>query len=297
MSNKQTYDNSFKGLFVEYLKLQNEVGPMKSKHYHDYFEIYYYLGANMEYFVGDKNYALKKNNLLLIDKCVFHKTSYEPGSENERVLIGFSDEVLRLFADNTLKEKILALFQSNSKLDFNSPGHLETIHNLIFNIVSNYYSPSAYNMETSRLNLAELLLRLVEYADKNMAANIREINQHRKSENSVVEIIKYINENYNAKITLDSLVDKFFVNKYYLCHIFKHETGLSIIDFVNNKRLSEAEIMLKTTDLSVTDICYKVGFNSINHFLKLFKNSYELTPKKFRERIRMKTSESGKGAS
>ncbi len=48
MGEVSTYDSSYNGLFVEYLKFQNDdMQPMKSKHYHDFFEIYYYLGNNM----------------------------------------------------------------------------------------------------------------------------------------------------------------------------------------------------------------------------------------------------------
>ncbi|MFA6309213.1 MAG: AraC family transcriptional regulator [Clostridia bacterium] len=287
MSDSSMYDNSYNGLFVEYLKFQSGMQPMKSKHYHDFFEIYYYLGNGMNYFVGDKNYSLEKNNLLLIDKCVFHKTTYNSSTENERVLIEFNDDVFKIISDKNIVDKIIKLFQTKNKIELSNQTQTASIHSLIFNIVSNYYSPSAYGLLMAKLNLAELCLHIVEITEEQDAGCSAESNtvSQKKSENNVIEIIKYINENYNTKITLDDLVDKFFVNKFYLCHIFKSETGLSIIDFVNNKRLSEAENLLRYSDLSVTDICYKVGFNSINHFLKLFKNNYNLTPKKFRNSI------------
>ncbi len=187
-----------------------------------------------------------------------------------------------MIADKNVLKKITDLFKFENKIELKNPTHTSSIHSLIFEIVSHYYSPSPYGLLTAKLKLVELCLQIVEFNDIQKPDSSYGNPIQKKSGNVVVEIIKYINENFSSKITLDDLVEKFFVNKYYLCHIFKNETGLSIIDFVNNKRISEAEKLLRYSDLSITEICYKVGFNSINHFLKLFKNNYNLTPKKFK---------------
>jgi AraC-like DNA-binding protein len=57
---------------------------------------------------------------------------------------------------------------------------------------------------------------------------------------------------------------------------------MSVINFINRKRLAEAKKLLKCTDYSVTEISYMVGFNSVSRFISLFRKKHDLTPKAFR---------------
>lgn len=287
MSTVPIQDNSYSGLFVEYLKPHDVISPLKSKFTNNNYEIYYYLGDNSNYSMGTTNFMLEKNNLLLIDNSVSHKPTLSGNSEYERVLIRFGNDILNTISDKEIIEKIIGLFDSQNKIELSNNFQQANIHSLIFKIVSNYYSQSKYGNLFAKLSLAELCLHLVEYTENLKTPYSSELISKKKSESNVDEILNYINDNFSSKITLDSLVEMFYVNKYYLCHIFKNETGISIINYVNSKRLSEAEKLLKFSDLSITEICYKIGFNSINHFLKLFKNTYSATPKKYRDSFRL----------
>jgi YesN/AraC family two-component response regulator len=232
---------------------------------------------------------LEKNDILLIDKFAFHKTSYSSMDGNERVLIEFHEDVFDIINDKNVVNKIKMLFRTSNKISLSGAPQFNCIHTIIMDLVSNFKSQSPNGLILAKLNLVELCLHLADIGDNSKIVRSQEVPHTKKSENSVVEIIKYINENYNTKISLDTLVERFYANKYYLCHVFKEETGLSIIDFVNSKRLAEAEKLLRYSSDSITEICYKVGFSSINYFLKLFKSAYNLTPKKFRSDVR-KTS-------
>ena len=282
MKNTSVYDNSYNNFFVEYLKFRKDTPLMKSRHYHDFYEIYYYLGDSMHYFVDNQDYTLEKNDILLIDKFSFHRSLYNFNNENERVLIEFHGDIFDWVSDKSIAETIFALFRTTNKIKLETNAQKATIHSILLNLVSNFHSLSPNGLNLAKLNLLELCLHLVDISENQKMEHVETVTVLKKPENKVVEIIKYVNENYSSKISLDDLVDHFYVNKYYLCHVFKSETGLSIIDFVNSKRLAEAEKLLRYSNESITDICYRVGFSSINHFLKLFKNAYDLTPKKFR---------------
>ncbi|NLC67425.1 MAG: helix-turn-helix transcriptional regulator [Clostridiaceae bacterium] len=62
----------------------------------------------------------------------------------------------------------------------------------------------------------------------------------------------------------------FYISQFHLCHTFKDITGISIMEFINRKRLVEAKKLLKYTNLSITDISNMVGFNSVSRFISLF---------------------------
>ncbi len=100
----------------------------------------------------------------------------------------------------------------------------------------------------------------------------------------------YINLNYQNKITLEELSKTFFVSKYYLCRTFKEVTGLNIMDFINEKRLAEAEKLLRYSRLNITEISEKVWFSSVNYFIELFKNKYKYTRRAFQNKYAYKNN-------
>ena len=98
----------------------------------------------------------------------------------------------------------------------------------------------------------------------------------------VGEVVAYINAHYAEKLTLASLSEQIFVDKFHLCHIFKRITGMSVLAFINGKRLAEARRLLLSTDRRVGEIAAAVGFANQNHFNTLFRATYGQTPTELR---------------
>ncbi|NMA24063.1 MAG: AraC family transcriptional regulator [Clostridiales bacterium] len=96
------------------------------------------------------------------------------------------------------------------------------------------------------------------------------------------DVIRYIDKNYTQRITLDNLSESFAVNKFRLQKEFKRHIGLTPNDYVINCRLNRAKELLKYSDLSVSEISYRVGIENVSHFINLFKKSEHKTPLTFR---------------
>ena len=99
-------------------------------------------------------------------------------------------------------------------------------------------------------------------------------------------IENYLNVHYREYITLDTLAELTFMNKYYLSHIFKEHSGYSPIDYVLHKRITEAEKLLASTDLSISQISNIIGFGSSSYFSQYFKKQNDLSPSQYRENHR-----------
>lgn len=278
---KNTFSEKF---IVDRAKVSTET-TMKWDHYHDFYEIYYYLGNAMNYFIDNKTYNVNKHDIVLIDTYMLHRTLYTPQNHGERILILFHPDILELLGDNGLIEKVKTLFHKK-RLSF-SAGNTQIIGSIMSRI-SDYYARSHPHKEIkSRFAMLELLLTILELYEDDIPED--PTYQMSPKEKKVSEIVTYINSNYQSDITLDTLCSELFINKYYICHIFKEITGMSVIDFINTKRLAEAERLLRYSSLSITDICQTVGFNSISHFINLFKQSYQCTPRSFRNSIDKKS--------
>ncbi|HBE9444196.1 TPA: helix-turn-helix transcriptional regulator [Clostridioides difficile] len=103
---------------------------------------------------------------------------------------------------------------------------------------------------------------------------------------NIAEMMKYIEENY-AQTTLREVAKKFHFHPNYLSTLIKKTTGKSFKDIIHEQRLKKATTLLKSTDMSIEDISIEVGYNNQTFFYKKFKETYSLTPKKYRIKSRI----------
>jgi two-component system response regulator YesN len=102
----------------------------------------------------------------------------------------------------------------------------------------------------------------------------------------VSKICDYIKTEYRYDISLAELADKYGLNSNYLSEIFKEKTGCNFRDYLTETRLKTARELLLTTNMSIKDIAFAVGYNSQGYFQRVFKNKYDVTPMDFREAYR-----------
>lgn len=101
--------------------------------------------------------------------------------------------------------------------------------------------------------------------------------------NKIKLILNYITENYMENISIKDMCSICNFSEYHFMRFFKKYIGMTCIEYINTYRLQIASKFLDTTDKSIMDISFEVGFNNVSYFNKLFKSKYKLTPKEFRE--------------
>ena len=94
----------------------------------------------------------------------------------------------------------------------------------------------------------------------------------------------YIELSLDRKIRAKDLAVLVGYTDYYLTEKFKNETGLSVSDYVRNAKINRAKMLLRSTDLSVSDISERLAFNSSNYLIRVFKELEGCTPAAYRER-------------
>ncbi|MFV0343774.1 MAG: helix-turn-helix domain-containing protein [Anaerocolumna sp.] len=98
----------------------------------------------------------------------------------------------------------------------------------------------------------------------------------------VQRLLMYIDNHFTEVITLTGLAKQLNASKYYLSHIFNSKLGTTFHSYLNNQRIKYAKYLLVTSELSITDISYQCGFESIRTFYRTFKDLCNLTPKEYR---------------
>lgn len=97
----------------------------------------------------------------------------------------------------------------------------------------------------------------------------------------MIEIMNYVQANY-IDITLDDLAEKFFLSKPYLSKYIKEKSGMTFEDLVKKIRMKKAKALLKSSNMTVENIAMSVGYQNVEHFNRLFKKAYDMTPMQFR---------------
>jgi len=104
-----------------------------------------------------------------------------------------------------------------------------------------------------------------------------------KHYSSVVQrTITYIDTDLSADLSLSALAAFQKVNPSYLSSLFKRETGETLTEHVNKKRIAYAVQLLQSTKLQISSIAQHCGISDVNYFSKLFKKYTGLTPREFR---------------
>jgi len=97
------------------------------------------------------------------------------------------------------------------------------------------------------------------------------------------EISKYIHENFSENITLSDISEKFHINQFHFCHIFKEFTGKTFKEYLNEVKVDNAEKLLLTTDVPISEVGFLCGFEDSNYFSRKFKQIKGKTPREMRK--------------
>lgn len=109
----------------------------------------------------------------------------------------------------------------------------------------------------------------------------------------VEKVVSLIEADSSRKIRLDQLSRLVNLSSWRLCHLFKQETGVSVVHFVHTVRMTEAKNLLEATFLSIKEIRTRVGFPDESHFIRAFDKVYHISPSQYRIRYRQTPNQLG----
>lgn len=96
-------------------------------------------------------------------------------------------------------------------------------------------------------------------------------------------VISYVQLHFREPLSLHQLAKLCNVNANYLCTIFREETGITLISYINQYRVDRSIPMLKYTEMSIAKISESVGFSDENYYSRIFKNQFGVPPKAYRK--------------
>lgn len=218
-----------------------------------------------EIVIDSHHYSLEGRQLFVIPPYTVHANNIRPGSGTMYVLkisLEEMDRYIRL-------RSILSLNHSElSQLCYlcpEYPGARRIVDGLI---ERDGDLPGCLGL------MMELFLLLSRHVDRSRSTSS---GQTRFRESSLQELIRWTNENYARKITIEEVAKKTGYSKYHFCSRFKALTGMTYMNYLNSVRVEHACLMLRNGD-SVQTVCRNAGFENVSHFIQLFKRIRHVTP-------------------
>lgn len=116
----------------------------------------------------------------------------------------------------------------------------------------------------------------------NAANMLKEQGIYSKTDSLAEKIKIYINRHYSNKLSLELIASLFYLNPSYCSHMFKKNTGNTLIDYITEVRIKRAAQMLVENDCKTGYIAKQVGYDSVKYFYRIFKKVTGKTPEQYR---------------
>jgi len=242
---------------------------IKKEHTHNSsVEILHVIKGNGVVMINDRLFPLEDNSIYFIPPMLIHHSAPDNCEEYVRNIVNISSSYMAELSSITGFDKLLSTLFNN-------------VYTVLDKADSKFIDAEFKKLSTDDKGKCSI-------AVMNILSKLSESKREKHSmDNQVTDIISFINENLSEKISLDIIGKKFHISKYYLCHLFKETTQMSIMTYILSQRISLAKNLIINTDKSISEIAIASGFSCFSYFSRMFKSSESISPREFRNKYKL----------
>jgi len=248
-------------------------------HIHEGYEIFYYLSGDLTYYIEGQAYQLVPQDIIITNRRELHRIVFHSQQPYKRKYIQFKPEYVLSFLQSEVYNPFHYL--DRRKLGFyNKIGSREVIAGGIPEILDKIEAAARRGQNDDHFLIKLLFMQMLIEINRIYASDKSIITEPVAKYDKLTDILNFINDNLNKKLTLDLLENEFFVNKYYLCHVFKQNTGFTVNEYITYKRIMKAQELLNK-NVPVLEAADEVGFGDYSSFYRAFKKIVGTSPQKY----------------
>lgn len=244
-------------------------------HHHDFYEVYLFLGGQVQFQVEAKSFLLEPGDFLLISPQELHKPLIGTGSIYERMVLWIDRSFLSSLCTQDMD--LAACFDPEMPGHTNllRPGKVRSAHlkGLLENLIREYYDTQAGSGIYTQGLLMQFLVEINRLAGQSTGKLSAE-------PDLVSQVIAYIGNHYQEELTLEALAKQFYVSKFYLSHEFRARVGVSIHRYIIFRRLLQARDLM-AAGIGPGQVYQSCGFGDYANFYRAFKAEYGISPREF----------------
>ena len=270
-----------------HLQTFNGPGIVVTAHYHDYIELLYGLSGHFDAHLNDGIHQFGPGDLVLINSGEVHQIETSSEKGGHYYVVRFEPEVIYTISQNILEMRYVLPFTLNN---YNHQKVFEhniiddtIIPEMIENIMKEF-DDKKYGYELAiKAYICRVFLWILRYWKRSGTKLYNLYNMDLAMLEKLQKALSYVAKHYSEDIKVTEIAKMCNVSYSYFSRNFNRIMNTSFSDYLNYVRISEAEKLLITTNLNITEIAMKVGFSSSSYFIKQFKDHKKMSPKKYKK--------------
>jgi AraC-like DNA-binding protein len=256
--------------------------------WHTYLELFVLLSRECRLRIGGATVTLTAGDVLVMDHLKLHAVLDFPAAHAEAIVIRFLPEVVRGLGSAALDHLLLLPFYCQFEeqphvLRGGSPA-AGSVHATLAELFACYASSDSdgYWQTGSRAHFLVLLHHLAKHF--HAAERLQdEFTRQQAKTNRLRKLFEHVEANYASRITLPDAAAIAGLSKPQFHAVFKKATGMTLVDYLTQVRLTHAVRLLRETDRSIAEIATQVGFADQSYFDRRFRRHFGRTPRQLRE--------------
>lgn len=236
-------------------------------HHHDFFEVYFFLGGRVDYFIEGRTYELIPGDILLINPTELHRPLVEPCVPYERIVLWVEKNYLMSLSGPDT-DLCSCFYSGCSRFHASHTDIRNQLSLLAQEFSSPEYGSGIYCHGLLQQFFVELNRLVLRSEEDGAAPEIDPL---------VSQVLSYIRTHYQEPLSLDGLAASFYVSKYHLSHVFSRTIGISVYRYILLKRLQMARKLLSER-VPPGVVCRSCGFQDYANFYRAFRNLYGEAP-------------------
>ncbi|WP_114855310.1 AraC family transcriptional regulator [Brachybacterium sp. YJGR34] len=256
-----------RGRQVAVARVQGVDDNMARPHRHDYLEVYVLEDGRRDHFSGGRVHRIRAPEAITFPPADEHFSYSPPGIPFRRVVVYARPEAV-------LYPHALAAISGGARVFRPAEVGLATVRALVDQMLHTQEMLGERSQDELRLLLTQLLLVLLRQQEVDAATAARETRMAR--------VVRHLHDHYTEHVELEELAEQFYVSRHHLSREFRRLTGTTVISYVNDLRVDQARRLLIESDLPIARIAEDVGFGTVTHFNRVFRDRTGTTPRRVR---------------
>lgn len=242
-------------------------------HYHEFCKLLLLVSGRGSYVVDGQRYLLQPGDGVLIGSRSVHRPELEQDVPYERIIIYISPDFLT--QSSTGECDLLQIFsgQQGHVLRLN-PNSRKRIFDMAAELEGEL-SSQEYGREI--LSSTALLRLLVEIGRRLQRKDLQAPQPVMPQNSRILDIMRYLDVHLAEDLDIDSLAEGFYISKYHMMRLFHRETGMTIHNYLTQRRLLRAKDLI-AGGMRATEACYRCGFRSYSSFTRAYGKHFGTTP-------------------
>ncbi len=254
-------------------------------HRHEAIEILYMAAGLCDFYLNDTHFVTKPGDLIFCRSHDTHKIVTREAKQNLFYVLRIKPSMLYdLVAQDSTSSYAFHIILESGKYHWTKEELINSpIRTMFEQEIALYTSPVSYRDFALKIGCFRIMLEILRDLSSDEGDLTEKSLGHGETAILILKAIRYIDRHYAEEIDAQKCSQLLNISYAYFCKKFKAITGKSFKNYLNLVRIHRAEQLLCATNLDITDIAFRVGFNQVSYFIKVFKELNGTTPLQYKK--------------